>query len=166
MLIVKKFPVTSCGHEKNPISAGRCLLSILTSNGNNEEHFILATQDKLLKEKVRQVPGCPILSLVLSALTMEKPSMANVVEADGDIQESREREVTDLKLIQSQILGEDPVVKKRKRPKGPNPLSCKKKQKKKPDVVQEKKSKKRQRKRVKPTMPKHVRELLQSQINN
>ena len=111
---------------------------------------------------MRQVPGCPILSLVLSALTMEKPSMANIVEADGDIQESREREVTDLKLIQSQVLGEDHVVKKRKRPKGPNPLSCKKKQKKMPDVIQEKNSKKkRHRKRVKPTLPKHVRDLLQ-----
>lgn len=87
--------------------------------------------------------------------------MANVVEADGDIKESREREVTDLKLIQSQILGGDPVVKKRKRPKGPNPLSCKKKQKKKPDVIQEKSSQKRHRKRVRPTMPRHVRDLLQ-----
>lgn len=160
MLIVKKFPVTSCGHEKNPISAARCLLSVLTSHGKNEGNFILATQDKSLKEKVRQVPGCPILSLVLSALTMEKPSVANIVEADGDIQESREREVTDLKLIQSQVL-EDHVVKKRKRVKGPNPLSCKKKQKKMPDVIQEKNGKKRHRKRVKPTLPKHVRELLQ-----
>lgn len=164
MLIVKKFPVTSCGHEKNPISAAQCLHSLLTSH-DNEEHFILATQDKNLKEMVRQLPGCPIISLVLSALTMEKPSSINVSEANEDIEQSKEQGVSDLKVIKSQVLGPEPAVKKRKKLKGPNPLSCKKKQKK-PTAVAETKNKdsekkKRQRKRVKPTLPKHVRELLQ-----
>lgn len=163
MLIVKKFQVTSCGHEKNPISAAQCLHSLLASH-DNKEHFILATQDKALKEKVRELPRCPILSLVQSALTMEKPSRVNVVEASGDIEHTKEREVADLKIIKSQVLGPDPVARKRKRPKGPNPLSCKKKQKK-PGVGPTKKDetdiKKRSRKRVKPTLPKHVSVLLQ-----
>lgn len=159
MLIVKKFPVTSCGHEKNPISASKCLHSLLTSHGNHE-HFILATQDKALKEKIREAPGCPILSLVLSALTMEKPSRVNMAEASADIEQTKEREVTDVKALKSLVLGPDPPPKKRKRSNGPNPLSCKKKSKK-PVVVPQTDSKKRHRRRTKPTLPKHVRELLQ-----
>lgn len=163
MLIVKKFPVTSCGHEKNPISAAHCLHSLLTSH-DNEEHFILATQDKNLKEMVRLIPGCPIISLVLSALCMEKPSLMNVAEANEEIEQSKEQGVSDLKAIKSQVFGLEPAAKKRKKLKGPNPLSCKKKQKKSvavETVDKDSDKRKRPRKRVKPSLPKHVRELLQ-----
>ncbi|KAI1280885.1 rRNA-processing protein UTP23 -like protein [Halotydeus destructor] len=129
MLVVKQFPVRKCGHEKNPVSASECLLSLLKEN-NNSDHYILATQDTSLSANARQLPGCPILYLKVNSINMEKPSAVSETVAKTEVETvlaPEEYEVESLKQLKKDVLGEVPSKRKRKGPKGPNPLSVKKK---------------------------------------
>lgn len=70
-LIVKQFPVRRCGHEKNPISAVKCLSSLVKKK--NPNHLIIATQDKSLVTALRLIPEVPVITLKGNALTLLKP---------------------------------------------------------------------------------------------
>lgn len=136
MLIIKQFDVRKCGHEKNPIAANDCLLSLIKNN-NNSEHYFIATQDMSLSKSIRNIPGCPLLYMKLNTIVMEKPS--EMSEKHADELNARQTQLTMhemnlLKQLKHKELGESeesnqPKRKKRKGPKGPNPLSCKKKKK-------------------------------------
>jgi U3 small nucleolar RNA-associated protein 23 len=135
--IVKQFDTLSCGHEKNPISAADCLLSLIERD-NNRGHYLLATQDSALTSKVRRLPGSPVIYLKHNAINFEKPSDASNRIAEEQLAADvrpKDHEMDTLKSLKRQALGEPeekPPKKKRKGPKGPNPLSCKKKKVKSP----------------------------------
>lgn len=133
MLVIKQFPVHRCGHEKNPIAANDCLLSLMRSSRN--EHYFLATQDQDLTINVRKLAYVPLIYLKMNTIIMEKPqnlavSMANKSqESSLSIDKHQFKTLKKLKTIE---FGEQDQVKKKrtkKGPKGPNPLSCKKKKK-------------------------------------
>ena len=83
------------------------------------------------REDLRNIPGIPLLYLHGNAPTLEKPS---------DLTESLTEKISDgktnlsehqhkiLQELKKQKFGEEekPIRKKRKGPRGPNPLSCKK----------------------------------------
>ncbi|XP_056630815.1 rRNA-processing protein UTP23 homolog [Diorhabda sublineata] len=155
--ILKQYGVHKCGHEGKPISAAKCFLKML--GNSNENHYVIATQDRDLQNKVRTIPGVPLLYLHLKTPVLEKPSDVSLNDAKKKISilcESEKRELEELKK-QSHI---DDKPKRRKR-KGPNPLSCKKK-KSKPTInnpiTKKEPVEKSKRKRIK--IPKHVREML------
>lgn len=89
------------------------------------------------REDLRNIPGIPLLYLHGNAPTLEKPS---------DLTESLTEKISDgktnlsqhqhniLQELKKQKFGEEvkPIRKKRKGPRGPNPLSCKKSSKSKP----------------------------------
>ncbi|XP_044753077.1 rRNA-processing protein UTP23 homolog [Coccinella septempunctata] len=127
LLILKQFGVHKCGHEKKAIPGAECLLSMLGKR--NERHYILATQDKDLENKVRQIPGAALLYLHSKTPILEKPSMASVsfakekVAGIGTIQSGELK-----KLKEAHGIVEENLKKPRKKKiKGPNPLSCMKK---------------------------------------
>jgi U3 small nucleolar RNA-associated protein 23 len=81
-------------------------------------------QDNALTDKLRMIAGCPILFIKFNSILIDKPSEVSVEEAErpkGELQKVKE--------MKKELLGlEEPIKqKKRKGPKGPNPLSCKKK---------------------------------------
>lgn len=152
-LIVSQFPVHNCGHEK-PISASKCLSSFIIDT-RNKDHYLVATQDHRLRNKISKEAVCPLLKLANNALVMEKPPqkvqskvnrthhyLANKLKDDE--RSNLERLKGEENLIEDKVEEEK---KKRKGPKGPNPLSCKKKKAKKSNQASCT-SKKRRRKKA------------------
>ncbi|XP_014259610.1 rRNA-processing protein UTP23 homolog [Cimex lectularius] len=131
MLILKQFSVHLCGH-KTPMSASKCLLSMLGKE--NPNRYMIATQDRELQAKVKRVKAAPILFIFNKAPTLEEPSPYTQFLAKRQMNEicglsEDERKV--LNEFKEAVLGpQTPVFKKRRKKKGgPNPLSCKKKKK-------------------------------------
>ncbi|KAF2902260.1 hypothetical protein ILUMI_03923 [Ignelater luminosus] len=171
LIILKKFPIHKCGHEKRPIPGADCLLSMVGKTNNN--HYMIATQDLDLQNKLRQIPGIPLLYLHQKTPVLEHPTEASIKSAHdanlglGEI----EKEVIQELKTKHGIVEPENKPKKKKKKGGPNPLSCKKK--KKVSGVQTKsinKSKdkceeihKVRRKKIK--IPKHVKEELFKNTN-
>ncbi|RVE50355.1 hypothetical protein evm_005021 [Chilo suppressalis] len=116
---------------------------------NNEQHYILATQDRDLQEKLRGKPAIPLLYLHNKAPTLEKPSRASYDKASQSLQSTNifisETQNETLKNMKKALGVEQNVEEvilhvKKKKTHNPNPLSCKKK-KKKVDVKQQSKRK-------------------------
>lgn len=109
-------------------------------------------QDPELTEKIRAIPGVPLLFMSHNAINLENPSEASRKVAAGVLDRklapSDEQHKT-LVALKRDAFGEKPEKKrKRKGPKGPNPLSClKKKRKVVPVAEQSKTTKRKARKR-------------------
>jgi len=164
--IIKRFNVHKCGHEKNPIGASQCLLSMLGSN--NPGRYVIVSQDPALRDSARKVPGTPIMYLHYKAPTLEKPSDYSVDKANDDAKRIETRGIDRLRSLKEKEIGEESSIQKprgKKRAKGPNPLSCMKKKKKtnasnpaKTNSDQSASSEKKKRKRVR--IAQHVKEEL------
>ena len=83
------------------------------------------------------MPGVPVLFLHGNCPTLEKPSdqTSNLVQKTSEGRLLTSHQANTIKVLKKELFGEPKVTepkkkKKRKGPKGPNPLSCKKKQKK------------------------------------
>ncbi|RWS17064.1 rRNA-processing protein UTP23-like protein [Dinothrombium tinctorium] len=168
MLIVKQFNIRKCGHEKHPIAASDCLLSMVKAD-QNADHYFIATQDPQLTQEIRQLPGVPLLYLKCNAINLEKPSEISEkhVEQRKESESSKDYQMEVLKKLKEQELSEEEGVnRKKRRPKGPNPLSCKPKKKKQKQsetqLSNESHEIKKKRKRKRTKVAKHVKQLLQS----
>lgn len=75
LTILKQYVIHKCGHEGKPIPASKCLLSMV--KGGNEQHYIVASQDRDLQDKVRRMPGVPLLFLHNKAPVLDPPSEAS-----------------------------------------------------------------------------------------
>ncbi|KAG9289184.1 hypothetical protein G9A89_022493 [Geosiphon pyriformis] len=133
--IIQQFEKRTCSHWKSPVSSEDCLQSIIGTH--NEHRYCVATQNRRLREKLRHIPGLPLLYINRTVLIIEPPSnstleKAKQIEFEKTLPPSEE--LLFLKKANSSI-SKDQVdfssvferKKKRKRQKQPNPLSCKKK---------------------------------------
>ncbi|XP_074565677.1 uncharacterized protein LOC141822144 [Curcuma longa] len=142
-----------CDHEKR-INAMACIESVVGEA--NSEHFFVATQDADMRKRFQEIPGVPVLYGLRNSLFIEQPSsmqkqfvkssekkrlhlseseylkLHNMDPKDkisnnpshGDADETLLRSASTKK----RMLGVSQRSQfKRKRVKGPNPLSCKKK---------------------------------------
>ncbi|XP_011495153.1 PREDICTED: rRNA-processing protein UTP23 homolog [Ceratosolen solmsi marchali] len=168
MLIVKQFPIHQCGHEKNTVTGSKCLRSMVGSN--NESRYVIATQDRLLQEQLKKIPGVPIMYLHGRTPTLEAPSQKSREFAEQirskvtmtDMQEERIKSLKEQFGLKSDITMQP---KKKHKKSGPNPLSCKRSQKKESNSMihtsehkVNESGKVRKRKRIK--LPAHVKEVL------
>mmetsp|Transcript_10429 Transcript_10429/g.36409 ORF Transcript_10429/g.36409 Transcript_10429/m.36409 type:complete len:309 (-) Transcript_10429:65-991(-) len=71
----RTFRVARCGHGDDPVSAAECIASLIGTK--NKEHFFVASQDGLLRSRLRAVAGTPIILLSQSVLVLEQPSDAS-----------------------------------------------------------------------------------------
>lgn len=167
MIVIKQFPIRKCGHEKSPIAANECLREVICGN-NNADHYMLATQDSYLTRTVRQSTVCPLIYLKRNTIVMEKPldSVRETVrkEEEKSYVELGEHEIKVLNQLKRKYDLEEEDQKggnkRRKGPKGPNPLSCKKKKKKSSEKVDNSCSvgpnRETTRKRKRNRVPKHI----------
>ncbi|XP_035905255.1 rRNA-processing protein UTP23 homolog [Anopheles stephensi] len=174
--LLKKFLVHRCGHEKQPVDGAACIKAMTKTC-----HYIVATQDRALQEWVRGNPGIPLFYLHNASVpTLVQPSEAHrQAAADGQksrngIRELDKTTIQALKVKEGLVPAEPSVRKKPRKPKNPNPLSCKKPKKKKTEPGGRKSEsdgatpapvdggvvKKKSRKRIK--LPKHVIEHLKA----
>ncbi|XP_033118695.1 rRNA-processing protein UTP23 homolog [Anneissia japonica] len=132
MSILTRFKVRKCPHHGKPVGASECLLSMLSES--NSHHYFIATQDPDLSRHLRKIPAAPLLYINFNAIVLEKPSMVSQKTAESKITSklapSAEEKDTLKKLKQRFLPQNERKRFKKKRPKGPNPLSVKKKKKK------------------------------------
>lgn len=131
LTILKQFGIHECGH-KEPVVGPKCILEMVGKT--NEKHYITATQDRDLQEKLRKRAGAPILYLHNKSPTLEKPSKASYDKVNPDVNTSTfitETQNEMLKKMKKALGVEDveeiKVLFKKRKPHNPNPLSCKKK---------------------------------------
>ncbi|XP_026323282.1 rRNA-processing protein UTP23 homolog [Hyposmocoma kahamanoa] len=169
LTILKQFGIHECGH-KEPVTGSHCILSMIGKK--NDKHYILASQDRELQEKLRKKAGTPLLYLHNKSPTLEKPSKASYDKAGHTLETDPHIFVTETQNVALQqmkkALGiemntdEPKLPVTRKKPHNPNPLSCKKKRKKTVTAIDGKGgvSEHKVRKRKKKKLPKHVKEQL------
>ncbi|CAD6190322.1 unnamed protein product [Caenorhabditis auriculariae] len=120
LVICKQFEVAPCPHNGGR-SAAECIAHMARRSSKGKTKFFIATQDEELTEKLRTIPGTPILYIKYNAILLDKVS-----KASEDNVQNGQAEIEQLRKIKEELLPEGPQ-KKRKRKKGANPLSCKKK---------------------------------------
>lgn len=175
LTILKQFGIHECNH-KEPISGSNCILSMI--GRKNDKHYILATQDRDLQNKLREKAGVPLLYLHNKSPTLEKPSTASHAKAGQILEGNAHMFITETQSealqTMKKFLGveekvEEPKIPiKKKKQRNPNPLSCKKKKKptnnksnKKAESVAEGKVRKRKKK-----LPQHIKEQLKTTVIN
>lgn len=132
-IILQRYQVRKCAHFKEPIPASDCLLSMLGKT--NPHHYFVATQDHTLTTGLKEIPGVPLFYIILNTIVLDKPSQVSLdhvqkVQLGELVSPTQQESIRSLK--EEQGLGQRDTerrARKRKR-KGPNPLSCLKKKKK------------------------------------
>jgi U3 small nucleolar RNA-associated protein 23 len=152
ILQAKEYERRRCNHQdlEEPLSTLECLSSVVDpkDSATNKHRYVVAANDPDTRAKMRTIAGVPIIYLAKSVVLME--SMAEITEQhrereekskfklglkgqrkpDAPLKRKREDEGQDTeggRSIGDQSTGEaKPKPKKRKGPKGPNPLSVKK----------------------------------------
>ncbi|KAI0669979.1 Fcf1-domain-containing protein [Trametes maxima] len=121
--LAKMFERRRCNHRE-PIPGDDCVAGVVGET--NKHRYVVATQSQELRQKLRAIPGAPIVHLNRSVMILEPPSdvtlRAKALEEEKALHPSAPESAT---LPTSGV--EDPPRKKKKGPKGPNPLSVKKK---------------------------------------
>eukprot|EP01134_Creolimax_fragrantissima_P004211 CFRG4211T1 len=123
-LINRKFEYRRCNHKIGVKNARDCVLDIVGTD--NRFRLIVATQDLALREKLRKIPGVPIVYINYNAPILEAPSPASKGQALEETKRKNEMRDTEKEFLATIIpepeLPEEVAPKKRKK-KGVNSLA-------------------------------------------
>lgn len=133
--LAKSFERRRCNHSiKDPKEPGECIIDIVDIDGKNKHRYIVATQDIETRRKLRRTPGVPLVHVSRSVMIMEPISDASFKTNQRMEKDKLTKGLNDPKHYTQDIEkenkskdSENNASKKRKGPKGPNPLSMKKK---------------------------------------
>ncbi|KAF3046366.1 hypothetical protein E8E12_005531 [Didymella heteroderae] len=150
ILQAKEYERRRCGHHEleEPLSTLECLSSVVDpkGSGSNKHRYVVASNEKEVRAKMRSIPGVPLIYISKSVVLMEPMTSATEDFREReekskfkqglkgarkpDAGEKRKRDDDDEKDDRS-IATETQTPKKRRQkgPKQPNPLSMKKKKK-------------------------------------
>lgn len=116
---------------------------------------------------MKKTAGLPLLYIAYNAITLEAPSEKSKDTAEKKLDDrinTSEHAQSVLKQLKLQTFGEEVKRKKRKRPKGPNPLSCMKRKStvQNSSISTDKKQKKKRRRKHKlaPHLHEHLTEMV------
>ncbi|VDM99417.1 unnamed protein product [Thelazia callipaeda] len=122
--ICKQFDIEPCPHE--PIRTAVECIKHMARRMKRKKIYLFATQDYELTKALKQIPGAPILFIKFNGIMIDRPSEITMQEV-----EKPKDELKQVKELKKAVFGEEKrLIRKRKRAKGPNPLSVKKKKKK------------------------------------
>jgi U3 small nucleolar RNA-associated protein 23 len=141
--VAKQAERRRCGHHEleEPLSELECITSVLDpkGSGTNKHRYVVATQEREVRAKMREVAGVPLVYINRSVMVMEPMAQhsAEVREAEekgkvrAGLKSRRGAEVVSGEKRKVEGEGEEaaesaPKRKKPKGPSGPNPLSVKK----------------------------------------
>ncbi|KIY72135.1 Fcf1-domain-containing protein [Cylindrobasidium torrendii FP15055 ss-10] len=119
--LAKMFERRKCNHRE-AIPGDDCLKSVVGET--NKHRYIIATQSQPLRSKLRAIPGVPLVHINRSVMVLEPPSDVTLSAKETAEEKALHPSAQDLALVPK---SDEPPKKKRKGPKGPNPLSVKKK---------------------------------------
>ncbi|KAL6299026.1 Fcf1-domain-containing protein, partial [Sparassis latifolia] len=133
--LAKTFERRRCNHRE-PLASDTCLASVVGET--NKHRYVVATQSQALRAALRAVPAVPLVHFNRSVMILEPPSTATLAAKRSVEEEALHPSAPELAALPTSLKDDadadtEPVRKKRKGPKGPNPLSVKKK-KAKPDA--------------------------------
>ncbi|KAI1730376.1 fcf1 domain-containing protein [Ditylenchus destructor] len=132
LAICRQFNVVKCPHSP-PRSAADCIRRLARRSKKDErEKYFIGTQDETLMQSLRELGGIPVMSVKYNSILLEKPSRESIsgLKTSAD-------DLEKVKVLKREVLGEEEQKqRKRKGPKGPNPLSCRKKKQKSEQSVQ------------------------------
>ncbi|XP_028398336.1 rRNA-processing protein UTP23 homolog [Dendronephthya gigantea] len=157
LVIAKRFKTRKCSHREH-VPATECVAHLV--GDKNEKRYFVATQDKHLRNRFRKIPGVPLLYINYNCIVMEKPSFACTKKATEVERARTEPTEHERGILERLKTNDEPEIKKRKRKraKGPNPLSCKRKKISQDGPIASNKSSSRKRRKNK--IPAHVLEVL------
>lgn len=128
--------------HSSPVAANECILSVIgmkphllnrasdIPGESNQFNYCVATQDESLRDKLRAIPGVPLIYINKSVTILEPPSPATLNKVnEKEIQKMmpREFEKSVLKPKEEEKETSGVIRPKKRKAKGPNPLSCRKK---------------------------------------
>jgi len=123
--LAKSFERRKCNH-KEVIPGDECLASVI--GDSNKHRYVVATLSQPLRVKLREIPAVPIVHINRSVMVLEPPSDATLKIKETSEELALHPTASDLAILPRKDNAE-PLHKKKKAPKGPNPLSVKKKAK-------------------------------------
>jgi len=112
-----------CNHRE-PIPGDECLLSVIGET--NKHRYVIATQSHTLRVMLRSIPAAPLVHINRSVMVLEPPSDSTLRTKALAEEQALHATAPEIALVGTSP-SEQLVHKKRKGPKGPNPLSVKKK---------------------------------------
>ncbi|KAJ8580451.1 Fcf1-domain-containing protein, partial [Rhizopogon salebrosus TDB-379] len=118
--LAKMFERRKCNHRE-VIPGEECLLSVV--GDTNKHRYVVATQLQSLRNGLRIVPAVPVVHINRAVMVLEPPSEATLKAKERTEEQSLHPSAPELAAVPKI----KPLQKKRKGPKGPNPLSIKKK---------------------------------------
>ncbi|GLB36325.1 putative fcf1 [Lyophyllum shimeji] len=122
--LAKTFERRKCNHRE-AIPGDDCLVSVV--GDTNKHRYVIATQSQPLRSKLRTVPAVPIVHVNRTVMVLEPPSDLTIETKQAMEEKAMQPKAADLTLVGPSTAAEPP--RKKKGPKGPNPLSVKKKKK-------------------------------------
>ncbi|KZO92185.1 hypothetical protein CALVIDRAFT_504728 [Calocera viscosa TUFC12733] len=133
--LAKTFERRRCGHLETPLEPDECMTAVV--GPSNKHRYVVATQSESLRRKMREVEGLPLIALNRAVMVLEmmsEKSKGKIRAMEEEQLAAPKEEVAALKpaLKAAEKATEAdkppvaPVVRKKK-PKGPNPLSIRKK---------------------------------------
>ncbi len=126
--------------ENQKFGSAEGILKLIGSN--NRHKYIVATQDDQLKEKLRRIPGVPIIYANKTSLMLETPSIASQSKWESQEKSKGIRRIKDdvkiaakeMNLDQEEVIklkkeayAKLPIMREKRKARRPNPLSVKKK---------------------------------------
>ncbi|KAI0778105.1 PIN domain-like protein [Trametes elegans] len=121
--LAKTFERRKCNHRE-AIPGDECVSSVVGET--NKHRYVVATHSHELRQKLRAVPGVPIVHLNRSVMILEPPSDATLRVKALEEEKALHPSAPEAAKLPARAPTEPPR-KKKKGPKGPNPLSVKKK---------------------------------------
>ncbi|KAG2044185.1 PIN domain-like protein [Suillus americanus] len=118
--LAKTFERRKCNHRE-AIPGDECLSSVV--GDTNKHRYVVATQSQSLRNGLRIIPAVPVIHINRAVMVLEPPNEATLKAKELVGVQSLRPSAPELATVPQ----DKPVLKKRKGPKGPNPLSVKKK---------------------------------------
>ncbi|KAF8559251.1 hypothetical protein OG21DRAFT_1493186 [Imleria badia] len=120
--LAKSFERRKCNHRE-AILEDECISSVI--GDSNKHRYVVATQSHALRVKLRLIPAVPIVHINRAVMILEPPSDATLKAKQQNEENAFQPSVAELATIRADNPAEP--HRRRKGPKGPNPLSVKKK---------------------------------------
>ncbi|KAH6917215.1 PIN domain-like protein [Coprinopsis sp. MPI-PUGE-AT-0042] len=122
--LAKTFERRKCNHRE-AINPEDCLKDVV--GDSNKHRYVIVAQSQPLRNHLRKIPATPLIHINRSVMILEPPSDATL-RAKHLLEEKNlgATSSSDIKLVK-ETQPEEAPKKKKKGPKGPNPLSVKKK---------------------------------------
>jgi len=123
--LAKSFERRKCNH-KEAIPGNDCILTVIGET--NKHRYVIATQSHPLRVSLRAIPGAPIVHINRSVMVLEPASDVTLQSKQRAEQNALGPSISEKAMLNAVAPQAEPSIKrKRKGPKGPNPLSVKNK---------------------------------------